>query len=83
MSARSEKTGMNPWLAEILATAAQVAFFLAGLAISLLVGMVLAGVLDGPGGLLIATVISGSGLLTAAALSQNLRDWLIQRDLED
>ena len=74
---------MNPWLAEILATAAQVAFFLAGLAISLLVGMVLAGVLDGPGGLLIATVISGSGLLTAAALSQNLRDWLIQRDLED
>jgi hypothetical protein len=74
---------MNPWMAEVLATAAQVAFFLAGLAISLLVGMVLAGVLDGPGGLLIATVISGAGLLTAAALSQNLRDWLIQRDLED
>jgi hypothetical protein len=74
--------GMNPWLADAVALLAQALFFLAGLAISLLVGMVLAAMLDGPGGLLIATIISGSGLLASAALSQNLRDYLLQRGLE-
>ena len=34
--------------------------------LSLVVGMVLAAHLDGPGGLLIATVVSGAGLLGAA-----------------
>lgn len=73
---------LSPWVAEIVATLAQVGFFLAGLAISLLVGMVLAAYLDGPGGLLFATILSGAGLLSAAALSQSLRDWLVQRGLE-
>jgi hypothetical protein len=73
---------MNPWMVESLALAAQCGLFMAGLAISLLVGMVLSAHLDGAGGLLIATIISGSGLLTAAALSQTLKDWMIQRSLE-
>ncbi len=72
---------VSPFVAEALALLAQVVFFLCGLAISLLVGMALGGVLDGPGGLLIATVVSGAGLLTSAALSQSLRDYLIQRGL--
>lgn len=68
---------LSPWVAEVVALGAQVLFFLAGLALSLVVGMVLAAVLDGPGGLLIATVLSGAGLLAAAALSQSLRDHLL------
>jgi len=64
---------------EILATAAQGGVFLAGLLLSLIVGMVLAAHLDGPGGLLVATIISGAGLLAAAALSQTLRDWLLDK----
>ena len=40
----------------------------------------LAAHLDGPGGLLIATVISGAGLLGAAVASQALRDYLIRRE---
>ncbi len=64
---------------EILATLAQGAVFFVGLVISLVVGMVLAAHLDGAGGLLIATVISGAGLLGAAALSQVLRDWLLDK----
>ena len=64
---------------EILAAAAQGGTFLVGLLLSLVIGMVLAAHLDGPGGLLIATVISGAGLLAAAAFSQTLRDWLLDR----
>ena len=48
-----------------------------------MIGMFFGKILHGPGGLLIATLIAGAGLLAAAALSQTLHDWLIQRSLED
>lgn len=73
---------MSAWSVETLALASQCGLFMAGLAISLLVGMVLAAHLDGAAGLLLATVISGAGLLSAAALSQSLKDWMVQRSLE-
>ncbi len=73
---------MSAWSVEALALASQCGLFMAGLAISILVGMVLAAHLDGAAGLLLATVISGAGLLTAAALSQSLKDWMVQRSLE-
>jgi hypothetical protein len=63
-----------------LALAAQGVAFIVGLALSLIVGMYLAAHLDGPGGLLIATVIAGAGLLGAAIASQSLRDYLVRRD---
>ena len=59
---------------------AQCVLFVIGLVLSLVIGMVLAAHLDGPGGLLIATVISGAGLLGAAVASQALRDYLMRRD---
>ena len=71
----------NPWLMDVLSLLAQGALFLVGLMLSLAVGMFLSGILDGPGGLLIATVIAGAGLLGAAALSQSLRDWILERGL--
>lgn len=74
---------MNPWVAEGVGLLAQATVFMVGLVLSLVVGMVLAAHLDGPGGLLVATVISGAGLLTAAALSQILRDWLVLRGLDE
>jgi hypothetical protein len=69
-------------LDEILAVAAQAAVFLVGLVISIVIGMALAAHFDGPGGLLFATCVAGTGLLTAAALSQMLRDHLVERSLE-
>lgn len=75
--------GMHPFMAEALALGAQLAIFFVGLVGSLVVGMALAAHLDGPGGLLLATVIAGSGLLAAAAFSQVVRDWLTQRGIED
>ncbi len=71
---------MKGLAADLVALAAQCALFLVGLVLSLVVGMVLAAHLDGPGGLLIATVISGAGLLAAAVASQALRDYLIRRE---
>ena len=71
--------GIEDFKSEAIALAAQSAFFLVGLALSLVVGMLLAAVLDGPGGLLIATVISGAGLLAAAAVSQSLREYLLEK----
>jgi hypothetical protein len=65
---------------DVVALLAQGAAFIAGLIVSLLVGMYLAAHLDGPGGLLIATVISGAGLLGAAVASQSLRDYLVRRE---
>jgi hypothetical protein len=73
---------LNPWLAEALGLLAQVAVFAIGLVISLVVGMVLAAHTDGPGGLLVATILSGAGLLTSAALSQTLRDHLTLKGLD-
>jgi hypothetical protein len=59
---------------------AQCLVFAVGLVLSLILGMVLGAHLDGPGGLLIATVVSGAGLLGAAVGSQALRDYLVRRD---
>ena len=71
---------MKGWTADLLGLLAQCAVFLVGLVLSLVVGMVLGAHLDGPGGLLIATIISGAGLLGAAVASQALRDYLMRRE---
>ncbi len=65
---------------DVLALGAQGVAFLLGLVISLVIGMYLAAHLDGPGGLLVATVISGAGLLMAAVASQSLHDYLVRRE---
>jgi hypothetical protein len=62
---------------ELKASAAQVTIFVTGLALSLLVGMFLAAHLDGAPGLLLATLIAGSGLLGAAVLSQVAHDHIV------
>ncbi len=71
---------MKGWTADLVGLLAQCAVFLVGLVLSLVVGMVLAAHLDGPGGLLIATIVSGAGLLGAAVASQALRDYLLRRE---
>lgn len=71
---------MKGLVADLVGILAQCALFLVGLVLSLVVGMVLAAHLDGPGGLLIATIISGAGLLGAAVASQALRDHLMKRE---
>jgi hypothetical protein len=73
---------MKGLVADIVGILAQCALFAVGLVISLVVGMVLAAHLDGPGGLLIATVVAGAGLLGAAVASQALRDYLMKRESE-
>jgi hypothetical protein len=65
----------------VKASAAQVAVFLVGLVLSLVVGMALAASLDGPGGLLFSTVVSAAGLLGAAVFSQTVHDHLLVRTL--
>ena len=65
---------------DVVGLLAQGAVFFLGLVVSLVIGMVLGAHLDGPGGLLIATVVSGAGLLGAAVASQALRDYLVRRD---
>lgn len=67
---------------ELVGLLVQGLVFLGGLALSIAVGMALAARLDGPGGLLVATVIAAGGLLTAAVLSQLLRDRLVERDAD-
>jgi hypothetical protein len=64
---------------DLMALGAQCVAFALGLVLSLVLGMVLAAHLDGPGGLIIATVVAGAGLLGAAVASQALRDFLLQR----
>jgi hypothetical protein len=61
----------------MLGLLAQGAVFLVGLCISLAVGMVLGAHTDGPGGLLIATLVAGVGLLGAAVLSQIVHDRIV------
>jgi len=74
---------MKGLAADALALLAQCVAFLVGLVLSLALGMVLAAHLDGPGGLLIATVVSGAGLLGAAVASQALRDYLTRKEARD
>ncbi|HEY2749041.1 MAG TPA: hypothetical protein VGL86_30680 [Polyangia bacterium] len=71
---------MKGLVGDLIGLLAQCVLFVVGLVLSLVLGMVLAAHLDGPGGLLIATVISGAGLLGAAVASQALRDYLIRRE---
>jgi hypothetical protein len=71
---------MKGLVGDIVGLVAQCVLFVVGLILSLVIGMVLAAHLDGPGGLLIATVISGAGLLGAAVASQALRDYMMRRD---
>jgi hypothetical protein len=61
----------------------QVAVFFVGLVLSLALGMMLAVLLDGTGGLLIATVVAGAGLLGGAVLSQAVHDYVIIRALDE
>lgn len=65
---------------DVVALLAQCGAFFVGMVLSIVIGMVLAAHLDGPGGLIIATVISGAGLLGAAVASQALKDYLLRRD---
>ncbi len=71
---------MKGLVGDLIGLAAQCVLFAVGLVLSLVLGMVLAAHLDGPGGLLVATIISGAGLLGAAVASQALRDYLIRRE---
>ncbi|HXU71894.1 MAG TPA: hypothetical protein VN947_21315 [Polyangia bacterium] len=71
---------MKGLVADLVGLAAQCVVFVVGLILSLIIGMFLGAHLDGPGGLLIATVISGAGLLGAAVASQALRDYLMRRE---
>jgi hypothetical protein len=62
---------------EVAGALVQAVIFLGGLAVSLVVGMVLGARTEGPGGLLVCTLLSGGGLLGAAVISQMARDRLI------
>jgi hypothetical protein len=62
---------------ELKASLAQVGIFVAGLTLSLLVGIFLAAHLDGAPGLLVATLIAGTGLLAAAVFSQVVHDHIV------
>jgi len=68
---------------EILGLLAQGAVFLVGLVISLTVGIVLAARTDGPGLLILVTLIAGFGLLGAAVLSQQVHDRIAFGDDQD
>ena len=70
-------------MVEVKAGVAQVAVFFVGLVVSLVVGMAMAAFLDGPGGLLVSTIVAGAGLLGGAVLSQVVHDHLITRALEE
>ena len=70
---------MSSLFAEIIGLLAQGVSFLVGLGLSIVVGMALAGMVDGPLGLLGATVVAGAGLLGSAVLSQLLRDRILER----
>jgi hypothetical protein len=67
-------------MVDVLAIGAQCLAFMLGLVLSLVLGMVLAAHLDGAGGLIIATLAAGGGLLGAAVGSQALHDYLIRRE---
>jgi hypothetical protein len=69
-------------LLEIKATLAQVGIFLAGLTLSLALGVFLGAHLDGASGLLIATLLAGTGLLGAATFSQVVHDHIVTADVD-
>ena len=71
---------MKGLMGDVIGLVAQCVVFVVGLVLSLVIGMVLAAHLDGPGGLLIATVVSGAGLLGGAVASLALRYYLMRRE---
>lgn len=77
-----DRPDRRPIALEVVSFVAQGATFVLGLVLALVIGMVLAAYLDGPGGLLIATITSGVGLLVAAGASQWVRDHILFRDLD-
>jgi hypothetical protein len=62
---------------EIIGLFLQVCVFLSGLVLSLGLGMLLAARTEGPGSLLVVTLMAGLGLLGAAVLSQIVRDRIV------
>jgi hypothetical protein len=62
---------------EIIGVLVQAVVFVVGLALSLGAGMLLSARTDGPGSLLLVTILSGVGLLGAAVLSQIARDRIV------
>jgi hypothetical protein len=62
---------------EILGLLVQTIVFIVGLVIALAVGIVLGARTEGPGGLLVVTILAGVGLLAAAVLSQIARDRIV------
>ena len=73
---------MKVILEELVGLSVQVAVFLLGLVLSVAFGMLLATRTDSIPGLVIATVLSGAGLLSAASFSQTVRDRIAERQLE-
>lgn len=73
---------MKVILEELVGLAAQVAVFLVGLVLSVGGGMLVATRLDSIPGLVVATVLAGAGLLSAASFSQTVRDRIAERQLE-
>jgi hypothetical protein len=67
---------------ELKASLVQVGVFVVGLTLSLLVGMFLSAHLEGAGGLLLATLIGGTGLLAAAVFSQVVHDHMLLSEPE-
>ncbi len=72
-----DASGADSLRRAILGLLAQGVVFLVGLCISLAIGMLLGARTEGPGGLLIATVLAGLGLLGAAVLSQIAHDRIV------
>ena len=62
---------------EILGLFAQTLVFTLGLAVALGLGIVFGSRTDGPGGLLVVTLLAGAGLLGAAVVSQVVRDRIV------
>jgi hypothetical protein len=67
---------------EIKESIAQGGVFTAGMVLSIAVGMFLAAHLDSVGGLLVATLVAGVGLLGAATLSQVVHDNLVTAEVD-
>lgn len=73
---------MKVFLEELVGLSVQLAVFLVGLVLSVAIGMIVATSVDSIGGLVIATIVAGAGLLSAASFSQTVRDRIAERQLE-
>ena len=73
---------MKVFLEELVGLSVQLAVFLIGLVLSVAVGMIVATSVDSIGGRVVATIVAGAGLLSAASFSQTVRDRIAERQLE-